>query len=163
MTTFPFLPTHIQQLLENESDGPQLYRHLIHPRIPNLGFAGFNHCSLHIPAVEVGTLWLCAYIRGEITPPSVEDMEGCIERIKVWKRANIEFEPSRSVAVNTRFQQNIDILLKELGVRPYQKLPNIFGEIFGRYSSSDYKDIVKDFNRAQLIQSKPLVTLPIDT
>ena len=150
-------------MLESEPDGAQLYRHLIHPHIPNLGFAGFNHGFMHIPAVEIGTLWLCAYLRGEIKLPPVEEMERSIEHIRAWKRANIQFEPSRSLATNTRFQQYIDILLKDLGVSPYRKLPNIFAEIFGRYGSSDYKDIVKEYNSQSTRSSEQHIPLQVDT
>ncbi|HXD09981.1 MAG TPA: hypothetical protein VN653_07965, partial [Anaerolineales bacterium] len=151
------------QLLECEPDGAQLYRHLIHPRIPRLGFAGFNHGFMHIPAVEIGTQWLCAYLRGEIKLPPVEEMEESIERVRAWKRANIQFEPSRSVAVNTRFQQYIDILLKDLGISPYRKLPNIFAEIFGRYGSSDYAGVVKEYNSRSTRGSEKLIPLQVDT
>ncbi|MFT7459154.1 MAG: dimethylaniline monooxygenase (N-oxide forming), partial [Planctomycetota bacterium] len=41
--SFPFLEDKYRQILEAEIDGIQLYRHLLHPRIPNLAFAGFNH------------------------------------------------------------------------------------------------------------------------
>src|SRR5215211_2396401 len=40
---FPFLPDPYRVWLEGEKDGPQLYRHMLHPRIPRLAFAGFNH------------------------------------------------------------------------------------------------------------------------
>jgi hypothetical protein len=62
--TFPFLPDMYRVLLEVEKDGVQLYRHLLHPRIPQLAFAGFNHGYMHVPSVEIGTQWLCAYLRG---------------------------------------------------------------------------------------------------
>jgi dimethylaniline monooxygenase (N-oxide forming) len=52
---FPFLPEKYREILEAENDGPQLYRHLIHPRIPRLAFAGFNHGYMHVPTVEIGT------------------------------------------------------------------------------------------------------------
>jgi len=160
---FPFLPEKYRQLLESESDGAQLYRHLIHPRIPRLGFAGFNHGFMHIPAVEIGTLWLCAHLRGEIKLPSVEEMERSIEHIRAWKRANIQFEPSRSIAVSTRFQQYIDILLKDLGVSPYRKLPNVFAEIFGRYGASDYRDVVDEYNSQSTRESQQRTPLQVDT
>jgi dimethylaniline monooxygenase (N-oxide forming) len=160
---FPFLPDPYRQMLEGEPDGAQLYRHLIHPHIPRLGFAGFNHGFMHIPAVEIATLWLCAYLRGEIKLPAVEEMERSIEHIRAWKRANIQFEPSRSVATNTRFQQYIDILLKDLGVSPYRKLPNIFAEIFGRYGSSDYADVVEEYNNKSTRGSHPLIPMELDT
>ena len=161
--SFPFLPEKYRQLLESESDGPQLYRHLIHPRIPGIGFAGFNHGFMHIPSVELGTLWLCAHLRNEIKLPGQEEMERSIEHIRKWKRANIQFEPSRGVAVNTRFQQYIDILLKDLGISPYRKLPNILAEIFGRYGSSDYKGVVEEYNRKRTRRTEPLSPLEVHT
>ena len=118
---------------------------------------------MHIPAVEVGTLWLCAYVRGEIKLPPIAEMERSIEHIRTWKRANIQFEPSRSVAVSTRFQQYIDILLKDLGVSPYRKLPNIFAEIFGRYGSSDYTGVVKEYDSRSTRGAEQLTPLEVDT
>ncbi|HEU0294952.1 MAG TPA: NAD(P)/FAD-dependent oxidoreductase [Anaerolineales bacterium] len=160
---FPFLPTQYRQLLECEPDGAQLYRHLFHPRIPRLGFAGFNHGFMHIPEVEIGTLWLCALLRGEIKLPLVEEMERSVEHIRAWKRANIQFEPSRSLATNTRFQQYIDILLKDLGVSPYRKLPNVFAEIFGRYGSADYAKVVEEYMGQSTRGSQQRVPLEVNT
>jgi cation diffusion facilitator CzcD-associated flavoprotein CzcO len=161
--SYPFLPEKYRQILESESDGAQLYRHLIHPHIPRIGFAGFNHCFMHIPAVEIGTLWLCAYLRDEIQLPSAEEMDRSIEKVRKWKRDNIQFEPSRSVAVNTRFQQYIDILLKDLGISPYRKLPNVFAEIFGRYGSYDYAGIVDEYERRNERRTEPRTILQVDT
>jgi dimethylaniline monooxygenase (N-oxide forming) len=99
---------------------------------------------MHVPSVEIGTQWLCAYLRNELQLPSVEEMERSIEHVRNWKRENIKFENARSCAVSTRFQQYIDILLKELDVTPYRKLPNVFAEIFSRYEAVDYKGILKN-------------------
>jgi dimethylaniline monooxygenase (N-oxide forming) len=159
--TFPFLPEKFRRILECEPDGAQLYRHLIHPRIPKLGFAGFNHGFMHIPAVEVGTLWLASYWRGDIKLPSVEKMEASMERVHAWKEENIQFEPSRSLATSTRFQQYIDILLKDLGISPYRKLPNIFAEIFGRYGSADYETVLEEYNSGA--RGQQLTPLEVDT
>lgn len=68
---FPFLPQKQRWLMEREG-GAQLYRHLIHPQISRMGFVGFNHCYLHMTAVEVGTLWLIASWRGELQLPPIE-------------------------------------------------------------------------------------------
>jgi hypothetical protein len=161
--TFPFLPEKYRSMLETEKDGPQLYRHMIPPRIPRLSFAGFNHGYMHMPTVEIGTQWLCAYLRGELELPSVEEMERSMEYVRNWKRENIKFENARSCAVSTRFQQYIDILLKELDVSPYRKLPNVFAEIFSRYGASDYKGIFEEYERKKAKRTRPLRTLPLDT
>src|SRR5690606_29239857 len=146
--TFPFLPENYRLLLECEPDGVQLYRHLIHPRIPNLGFAGFNHGFLHIPSAEVGTLWLSAVFNQEMELPSVEEMEQTIAYVRQWKRDHIHFEPSRSSAVNTRYQQYLAILLQDLGLSANRKLPNPFAELFARYSALDFAGLVAEYERS---------------
>lgn len=161
--TFPFVPAKYRTLLESEKDGTQLYRHMLHPRIPRLAFAGFNHGYMHVPAAEIGTQWLCAYLRGELELPSVEEMERSIEQVREWKRANIKFENARLCAVSTRFQQYIDILLKELEVSPYRKLPNPFAELFSRYEASDYKGVYEEYEQAKAKRTAPLKPLPLDT
>jgi cation diffusion facilitator CzcD-associated flavoprotein CzcO len=161
--SFPFLPDKYRALLEDEKDGPQLYRHMLHPRIPRLAFAGFNHGYMHVPSAEIGTQWLCAYLRGELELPSTEEMERSIEHVRAWKRANIKFENARSCAVSTRFQQYIDILLMDLEISPYRKLPNPLAELFSRYEASDYKGVYEEYERARAKRTAPLRVLPLDT
>lgn len=161
--SFPFLPSNYRALLEAENDGPQLYRHMLHPHIPRLAFAGFNHGYMHVPTVEIGTQWLCAYLRGELELPLPAEMERSMENVREWKRANIKFENARSCAVSTRFQQYIDILLKELEVSPYRKLPNPFAELFSRYEASDYKGVYEEYERAKAKRTTPLKALALDT
>lgn len=145
--SFPFLDEELRALLESEDDGVQLYRHIVHPRIPTLGFAGFNHGFLHVPAAEIGALWLAALWQGKLELPATEQMERDVEHVRKWKRDNIHFEPSRSCAVNTRFQQYLDLVLSDLGVSPYRKLPNILAEVFSPYRPADYQGVVDEFLR----------------
>lgn len=161
--TFAFLPDQYRLLLEAEKDGVQLYRHMLHPQIPGLAFAGFNHGYMHIPSVEIATLWLCASLRGELQLPSEEEMQHSIEHIRQWKRENIKFENARSCAVSTRFQQYIDILLQELQVNTYRKLPNPLAELFSRYEASDYEGVYEEYERAKAKRTAPLKTLPLHT
>ena len=159
---FPFMPLRYRELLESEPDGAQLYRHLIHPRIPRLAFAGYNHGFMHLPAVEVGMLWLSAVLRGELELPSVEAMEASIERVRAWKREHVNFEPSRSCAINTRFHQYLDILLLELGISPYRKR-NLLAEIFDCYEAGDYAGLGEDYRRARAAHPEPRKVLDLDT
>ncbi len=119
---FPFLPDQHRQHLEGEPDGPQLYRHLLHPRIPRMAFAGFNHGFFHVPGVELATIWLAAWLRGDLVLPPLAEMEGSMARVREWKRRHVLFEPSRGVAVSTRFHQYFDTLLGDLGLSPYRKI-----------------------------------------
>ena len=157
---FPFLDDAVRALLESEDDGVQLYRHVVHPRLPHLGFAGFNHGFMHVPSAEIGALWLAALWRGDLTLPPVEQMERDVEHVRSWKRANIHFEPSRACAVNTRFQQYNDIMLADLGVTPYRKLPNVLAEIFAPYKPADYTRVVDDYLRRPSGMPRVPVSLP---
>ena len=127
----------------------------MHPSFPHVGFAGLNHGFMHVPSVEIGAQWLACLWRGEMELPPKEEMQASIDRIRAWKRAHITFEPSRGCATNTRYQQYIDILLKDLGVSPYRKLPNVFAEVFARYGASDYATVVEEV-RANKSPKRPL-------
>ena len=161
--TFPFLPEKYRSLLENEPDGAQLYRHLLHPDIPRLAFAGFNHGFMHVPAVEIGMLWLSAVLNDELTLPAAEKMRQSMESVRQWKRDHVNFEPSRSCAVNTRFQQYLDVLLQDLGLNPYRKMPNILAELFSQYGPDDYVGIYEEYQTRQKQRSQPLHALALDT
>ena len=160
---FPFLPEKYRRLMESEDDGVQLYRHLLHPDIPRFACSGYNHGFMHVPAAEVGMLWLCAYLAGDIRLPERREMIRCIENTREWKRRHINFEPSRSCAVNTRFQQYLDIMLLELGVSPYRKMPNLLAEIFAQYGAPDYRHVFEEYFSQAGKRNAPLPSLPIHT
>ncbi len=160
---FPFLPEKYRRLLESENDGVQLYRHVLHPDIPRFACAGYNHGFMHIPAAEIGMIWLCAHLNGDIRLPARAQMLRCIENTREWKRKHINFEPSRSCAVNTRFQQYIDIMLQELGVSPYRKMPNLLAEVFVQYGASDYRNVLDEYLNGTRVRNAPLPSLALDT
>lgn len=159
---FPYLPERYRALLEGEPDGAQLYRHILHPRIPRLAFAGYNHGFLHVPGVEMAALWLAAVLRGDLTLPPADEMERRIEDIRRWKRDNALFEPSRGVAVSTRFHQYLDVLLGDLGLRPYRK-PNPIAEALEAYSAADYDGIFDEYQRSRDGTAGPRMPLPLST
>jgi dimethylaniline monooxygenase (N-oxide forming) len=159
---FPFLPQRYRDLLESEPDGAQLYRHLLDPRIPRMAFAGLNHGFLHVPSVEVATLWLSAMLRGELELPEPDAMIGTIERIRTWKRAHVGFEPSRGCATSTRYQQYLDVMLGDLGFSPYRK-SNPLSEFFARYGAADYAGLVEAFQRRRSEGPLHLRPQPLDT
>lgn len=145
--TFPFFSKDIVaqlQLENNDISNLQLYRHLIHPKLDNLAFAGFNHGFLHVPLVEVGTLWIEAYFRGAMSLPEAGEMEKCIDRIRSWKRNNTVYESYLLCGVNTRFHQYLDVLLQDLDTRYYRKR-NVFSEIFERYDKEEYDSVVDEY------------------
>ena len=90
-------------------------------------------------------------------------MKDSVKKVSKWKHENMAFEPTRAYLILTRFQQYIDTLMLDLGLNPYRKLPNIFAEVFYRYDSSDYKNIVKEFEENMTKRLTPLVPCVHDT
>lgn len=159
--TFPFLADKYRSMLESGDDGPQLYRHLLHPRIPRLAFAGYNHGFMHIPSAEIGALWLGAYLRGDLELPTTPEQERSMASIQQWKRQHIHHEPSRSCAVSTRFQQYMDAMLLELGLSPYRKMPNPLAEFFMRYGAADYAGVVDEYLTTRPAEPRSVLKLDI--
>ena len=156
---FTFMPPTYRALLEAETDGVQLYRHLLHPRVPRVAFAGFNHGFMHVPSVEVAMLWVSALLRGDLALPAVTEMERCMAALQAWKREHTLYEPSRSCATNTRFHQHLDVLLGDLGLRPYRK-KNPIAELFGPYVAADYAGLFEEYERNRTTQVLPRTPLP---
>jgi len=159
--TFPYLPEKYRSFLEGQDGGPALYRHLIDPRIPRLGFAGYNHGFLHIALCEMGALWQVAALRGDLQLPSQAEMLASAERVAAWKRDTSSYEPTYNIAVSTRYQQYLDILLQDLGISQWRKLPNLPAEIFARYDPTDYRGVVQAYlAKSEKRQSKGIVRRP---
>lgn len=142
--TYGFLPEEYSQYLKVKG-GPPLYRHQIDPRIPNLGFAGYNTGFMHIPLAEMGTLWQIAVHENDLQLPSEKEMFASMQRITQWKLDNSSYQASFNIGVNTRYQQHLDILMQDLGISQWRKMPNVFAELLSPYDPSDYKNVVKQY------------------
>jgi dimethylaniline monooxygenase (N-oxide forming) len=160
---FPYLPEQYRTILETSRTGAQLYRHLIHPDIPSLAFCGFNHGFLHVPTIEAGTQWICALIKGQLELPSREDMLRCMQETEKWKLKNINPDPAMAYSTSTRYHQYLDVILKDIGVSPYRKMPNIFAEIFVPYTANDYKGITEEYLKKAEKRKKKLKPLKVNT
>jgi dimethylaniline monooxygenase (N-oxide forming) len=90
-------------------------------------------------------------------------MEASVQRVANWKRDNIAFEPTRSYLILTRFQQYLDILMQDLGLSPYRKMPNIFSEMFSRYGADDYRTVQSEYQTNLKYRKTPLRPCDYDT
>lgn len=160
--SFAFLPEKCRKMMTAEEDGVQLYRHIIHPRIPHMGFVGFNHGFFHLPAAEISAVWLEAVLSGDLQLPTVEEMEDRSARVAAWKRANTNFEPQRGFSTSNHFHQYFDVLLGDLGVNPRRKR-NVMAEIFSPYNAADYAGVAEEYRQGRAKRTSPLRPLPLDT
>ncbi len=160
--SFAYLPAPYREMMTAEEDGVQLYRHLVHPRIPRLAFIGFNHGVFHIPASELSAVWVEAVASGDLVLPPVAEMEERAARVAAWKRANTNFEPQRGFTTSNHFHQYFGALLGDLGVKARRK-KNAIAEIFAPYDAADYAGVAAEYLAGRAKRTEPLHPLPLDT
>lgn len=161
VTTLLFLPRKYARLIEEGQNG--LYRHVIHPDIPRVAWAGMNHCFAHFTAVELGTLWTSAFWRDEIALPTPEAMHESMARVLAWKAKHTAAETCMPYNVNVRFQAYADTLSRELGISAYRKLPNMAAEFLLRYVPADYDSALSEYHVSRKARAgKRLTSLHVD-
>jgi len=134
----PYLPEMYQKYVQD--DGIALYKHMIHPHIPNVGFIGYNHSLLHLSSVELGCIWLLALIRGDFKLPSEEEQMKYIEYITKWKRENMAHNITRISSVNVRVFNHFEELLSDLKCSTQRK--PFFIDYLQWYTPGDYENVM---------------------
>ena len=143
-------------------DGAQLYRHLVHPDLPGLAFAGYNHSFFHTTGVELGMLWLGASLNGDLVLPTRDAMIASIARVQKWKRAHLAFEPVRSFLISGAYHRYFDVLVGDLGLRTRRK-SSLLADWFEPYAPADYRSIYSEYATAQAANLYPRRPLALDT
>lgn len=159
--TFPFMPAAYRELLESSPDGAQLYRHAIHPRIPRLAFAGFNHCIFHVIASEIVATWVGGVLDGGLELPSPEEMEATTRAVADWKDAHVGFDTLRAYTVANHFHGYFDVLLGDLGINPRRK-PKLV-DSYVAYRATDYAGIIDEYRRSRMSGAAPRRPLSLAT
>lgn len=71
----PFLEEEYRRQVIDEDGNFNLYRYLIHPNIPQMGFVGYNSSFYSQLTSEVGAWWLLEYVKGNLlllpSPPAI--------------------------------------------------------------------------------------------
>ncbi|GBG24613.1 Flavin-containing monooxygenase FMO GS-OX-like 2 [Hondaea fermentalgiana] len=142
---FPMLPQKYREIMEAHKLGVQLYRHTIHPDIPNVVFHGFNAGFMMIVTNEIAALWNVARLWGVLELPPREEMLDEMERIAAWKDANNSPSQPHYFAIGSRCIYLLDKMMHEMGLNRFRKMPNLYAEIFTSYKDRDYKDAQAEF------------------
>jgi dimethylaniline monooxygenase (N-oxide forming) len=83
----PFLPPECQAQLVEPDGQYRLYRLIVNPDIPALGFVGFNNSFCTVLCAELAANWLVRYADGQLArQPSREEMQQNIAAMLAWKR-----------------------------------------------------------------------------
>ena len=139
-----FLPDRAHEVLGDDEDGFYLYRHILHPDLPNLAFIGRASTFLSVLTYSLQARWLAELIAGRHSLPDDGVMREEIQQLKAWKRAWMPFSAGRGARLLLHMLPYHDELLQDFGANPLRKRGILapLKELIEPYQPSDYRAIV---------------------
>ena len=139
-----FLPDDLKAALGQEDDGIYLYRHIMHPAVPDLAFVGRVATFMSVTTYALQARWLADMLSGKATLPATAQMEQSIAALKAWKRSWMPDGPARSGTLLLHMAHYHDELLRDLGEDPFRKRGPLapLAEFFVPYCAADFREVV---------------------
>jgi dimethylaniline monooxygenase (N-oxide forming) len=141
--TLPFLNKEYQQLLRDDTGMFLLYRNIVSPKVPNLGFVGFNSSLFSTLTSEIAANWLACYVKGNIILPAQQEMDKEISLITNWRKKvrPVASEFSGLCVAPFNFQ-HLDQLMKDMGLKVKASNNPVY-EFFKPINPRDYQKLLK--------------------
>jgi cation diffusion facilitator CzcD-associated flavoprotein CzcO len=142
--TFDFLAPNLQAAVLR-GDHLNLYRHVLPPAEQRLGFIGYASSVACQLSAELSAHWLSQHFRGELTLPTVDDMNGEIERVGAWLAEVLPAHP-QGYLIGPYVAQHIDELMDDMGL-PRRRTRNVLSEYLGQFSPARYRHVAEERRR----------------
>ncbi|BAZ31564.1 dimethylaniline monooxygenase [Cylindrospermum sp. NIES-4074] len=110
----PFLEEKYRQQVVDKEGNFHLYRHLINPNIPQMGFVGYN-ATFFVPlSSEVGAWWLVEYVKGNLSLPSPSEMIQDTTAELDWMKNQFGFVADQGTCLVAFSLRYINQLIKDI-------------------------------------------------
>ncbi|WP_405491165.1 flavin-containing monooxygenase [Nocardia sp. NBC_00511] len=120
----------------------RLYRHILPPSLPRLGFIGYGASTACQLTAEVSAHWLAQQFRGELDLPSPDAMQAEITRVGKWVAEVMPGRPE-GYYVGPYLSHHIDELMGDMGL-PVRRTDNFLSEYFDTFLPSRYCDLTEE-------------------
>lgn len=137
-----FIDKELRREIIDDSGRFHLYRHILPPSIPNMGFIGYASSFAAQMTAEVGAHWLSeCFLKGLALPP-VEEMHAEIDRVHAW---TLEVMPSRREGyfVGAYMTNYINDLIGDMGLA-INRTGNFLKEYGGPCLASRYATLTAE-------------------
>jgi cation diffusion facilitator CzcD-associated flavoprotein CzcO len=146
-----FLESKYRQLIMDEKGNFKMFRNLIHPDIPNMGFLGYNSSLFSPLTSEVGAWWLSEYIQGNLTLPIESEMREQMDKQLSWNINNLPPDFAYGTCVSPFDFHYLEELIEDMGFNIFGKGAKPLQGMMERVKPSAYQKI-----RQQLRTKKDL-------
>jgi cation diffusion facilitator CzcD-associated flavoprotein CzcO len=121
----PFLSAQIQQKLFDTDGMVRLYRSIINPNLPNIGFVGYNSSFVTTLTAEISSNWLLHYMDGQLThKPNSAEMTREIDEMCQWRRTERPIASEyNGLCVAPYHFRYIDSLMTDMGAKRKKSNP----------------------------------------
>ncbi|MFB7724866.1 flavin-containing monooxygenase [Nocardia sp. NPDC056100] len=136
--TLPFLAADLASELFRDN-GFRLYRHILPPAEPRLGFIGYASSTACQLTSEVSAHWLSQVFAAELKLPTVDEMDAEIARVGAWLAEEFPAR-ARGFYVGPHLIHHIDDLLTDMEV-PTRRTRNALTEYLGDFTPARYADL----------------------
>ncbi|MBN3892423.1 MAG: NAD(P)/FAD-dependent oxidoreductase [Nostoc sp. JL31] len=145
----PFLEEKYRRHVFDEEGTIHLYRHLIHPHVPQMGFVGYNYTFCAQLSAEIGARWLSEYVKGNILLPSPQQMLEDVTAELEWRKKDRPYAFVSGACVTPFTFHYIDELLQDMGLSSRRQPGNLVGEFLMPIDPSAYKHLGKELQVKQ--------------
>lgn len=116
--SLPFLEKQYADKIIDSNGTYRLFRNILHPEVPQLGFVGYNSSLFTTLTSEVAANWLVRYVQGELELPTREGIEQDMEYMANWRQRSrpISAEFSGTCVAPFNFM-HLDQLMRDMGLR----------------------------------------------
>ncbi|AKG23808.1 flavin-containing monooxygenase [Calothrix sp. 336/3] len=136
-----FLEDYYRTLIVDNNGNFNLYRNLIHPDIPDIGFVGYNSSFFCPITSEIGSWWLRDYFKGNLNLPSKEDIYREMEAEFYWRQRNWRYGKYNGTCVAPFSFHYIEQLMKDMGLQIYDSGWKNFKHFFAPINFSHYRKV----------------------
>ena len=124
-----------------------LFRRILPPGQQRLAFIGFFPTLTCPLSSEVGAHWAAQYFSGNMTLPSIEEMDRDIDRLENWAKERVP-EAKDGVFTGPYIAHYVDHLMRDMGL-PTRRTGNFLHEYLGTFLPSRYGTLGQEIKAAR--------------
>lgn len=144
--TVPFLDDELSHEVRKDGDGRfALYRNILPPQEPRLGFIGYASSGNAPLTSEVSAHWLSECFMGHLALPRSKEMEQEIARVEAWTNRTFP-RRNQGYFIGAYVVQYIDELLRDMGL-PTKRTRSLLSEYLKPVWAERYRGLAEERRR----------------
>ena len=146
----PFLEEEYRRQVVDEDGNFSLYRYLIHPNIPQMGFVGYNSSLYSQLTSEVSAWWLLEYVKGNLLLPSPSAMYEEMAANMDWMKTQYHRVVAKATCIFSFSLRYTEQLMEDMGANNQLGVWKGISQIMMPVDSSLYNKLRQELKSQRL-------------